>query len=423
MSPQLPDGMRWPQSGAISSENAQPELHRPLSIYVHVPFCRVRCGYCDFNTYTVGFGPGADRDTYADSVSSEISLAARVLDEAGLGQTPARTVFFGGGTPTMLDTSAHARMLHDLADRIGIAQGAEVTCEANPETVDEQSVKRLADAGVTRLSVGMQSVVPRILHTLDRQHRPERVGQVIEWARAAGLDVSVDIIYGTPGESLDDWATTVQAACDLQPDHISAYALVIEDGTKMAAQVAHGQLPMPDPDDEADKYELLDQMIRSAGYRWYEISNFAREEADEAGLPATELRHASRHNLAYWRDWNWWGFGPGAHSHIGRARWWNVKHPRAWAGRLRSAQSPAAAGEILDDQTRYLERVLLRVRTSDGIALGDVAAHAGRENASQTCHRLRDEGLLDSEALERGHIALTLRGRLLADYVTRELTD
>lgn len=406
---------------------------RPLSLYVHVPFCRVRCGYCDFNTYTVGFGPGAQVGDYAPSVLAEADLAARVLADAGVSGRLAQTVFFGGGTPTMLDAGELIAILDGLRERIGIAGGAEVTLEANPDTVTREDLRAFADSGFTRVSFGMQSAVPRILAILDRTHTPTRVPLVIEWAKEAGLSTSVDLIYGTPGESLADWETSVRAALSYDPDHISAYALVVEEGTKMGAQVARGELPTPDPDDEAAKYELVDELLGEAGYAWYEISNFARASASDraSGRASTTFEHASRHNLAYWRDWDWWGFGPGAHSHVGRMRWWNVKNPGAYAGRLRAGVSPAAAGEILGEEERELERVMLGLRTAEGVELDGVPAMAMRDgivSGLSVCQSLSgrvasliSDGFIDGVAALDGRAVLTLRGRLLADYVTREL--
>lgn len=406
---------------------------RPLSLYVNVPFCRVRCGYCDFNTYTVGFGPGAQIGDYAPSVLAEADLAARVLADAGVSGRLAQTVFFGGGTPTMLDAGELIAILDGLRERIGIAGGAEVTLEANPDTVTREALRAFADSGFTRVSFGMQSAVPRILAILDRTHTPTRVPLVIEWAKEAGLSTSVDLIYGTPGESLADWETSVRAALSYDPDHISAYALVVEEGTKMGAQVARGELPTPDPDDEAAKYELVDELLGEAGYSWYEISNFARASASDraSGRASTTFEHASRHNLAYWRDWDWWGFGPGAHSHVGRMRWWNVKNPGAYAGRLRAGVSPAAAGEILGEEERELERVMLGLRTAEGVELDGVPAMAMRDgivSGLSVCQSLSgrvasliSDGFIDGVAALDGRAVLTLRGRLLADYVTREL--
>lgn len=406
---------------------------RPLSLYVHVPFCRVRCGYCDFNTYTVGFGPGAQIGDYAPSVLAEADLAARVLADAGVSGRLAQTVFFGGGTPTMLDAGELIAILDGLRERIGIAGGAEVTLEANPDTVTREDLRAFADSGFTRVSFGMQSAVPRILAILDRTHTPTRVPLVVEWAKEAGLSTSVDLIYGTPGESLADWETSVRAALSYDPDHISAYALVVEEGTKMGAQVARGELPTPDPDDEAAKYELVDELLGEAGYAWYEISNFARASASDraSGRASTTFEHASRHNLAYWRDWDWWGLGPGAHSHVGRMRWWNVKNPGAYAGRLRAGVSPAAAGEILGEEERELERVMLGLRTAEGVELDGVPAMAMRDgivSGLSVCQSLSgrvasliSDGFIDGVAALDGRAVLTLRGRLLADYVTREL--
>ena len=433
MSPAQPDGMRWPDSGSLDPGLVEAERGRPLSLYVHVPFCRVRCGYCDFNTYTVGFGPGAQVGDYAPSVLAEARLAARVMEDAGLPDRAAETVFFGGGTPTMLDVAELSEILAGLRERIGIAAGAEVTLEANPDTVTRGDLRALADAGFTRVSFGMQSAVPAILATLDRTHAPKRVPLVVEWAKEAGLSTSVDLMYGTPGESLADWETSVRAALSYDPDHISAYALVVEEGTKMGAQVARGELPTPDPDDEAAKYELVDELLGEAGYAWYEISNFARASASDraSGRASTTFEHASRHNLAYWRDWDWWGFGPGAHSHVGRMRWWNVKNPGAYAGRLRAGVSPAAAGEILGEEERELERVMLGLRTAAGVELDGVPAMAMRDgivSGLSVCQSLSgrvasliSDGFIDGVAALDGRAVLTLRGRLLADYVTREL--
>ena len=433
MSPAQPDGMRWPDSGSLDPGLVEAERGRPLSLYVHVPFCRVRCGYCDFNTYTVGFGPGAQIGDYAPSVLAEADLAARVLADAGVSGRLAQTVFFGGGTPTMLDAGELIAILDGLRERIGIAGGAEVTLEANPDTVTREDLRAFADSGFTRVSFGMQSAVPRILTILDRTHTPKRVPLVVEWAKEAGLSTSVDLIYGTPGESLADWETSVRAALSYDPDHISAYALVVEEGTKMGAQVARGELPSPDPDDEATKYELVDELLGEAGYAWYEISNFARASASDraSGRASTTFEHASRHNLAYWRDWDWWGFGPGAHSHVGRMRWWNVKNPGAYAGRLRAGVSPAAAGEILGEEERELERVMLGLRTAEGVELDGVPAMAMRDgivSGLSVCQSLSgrvasliSDGFIDGVAALDGRAVLTLRGRLLADYVTREL--
>jgi len=321
----------------------------------------------------------------------------------------ASSVFFGGGTPTLLPAADLAAMLGAVRERFGLAAGAEVTTEANPDSVTAESVQALAEAGFTRISFGMQSAVPRVLGLLDRTHDPARVPQAVGWARAAGLAVSLDLIYGTPGESLADWQASLDAALACDPDHLSAYALVVETGTKLAARVRRGELPEPDEDDLADKYELADAVLTGAGLGWYEVSNWARTPADEC-----------RHNLAYWRGDDWWGVGPGAHSHVGGVRWWNVRHPRAYAERLAAGASPAHGRETLSAQQRQQEQVLLRVRLAQGLPLTDLDGAARPRVAG-----LIADGLVDAAAATSGtprRVVLTRRGRLLADAVVRELT-
>ncbi|MFH5823520.1 radical SAM family heme chaperone HemW [Georgenia sp. AZ-5] len=428
--PALPDGETPPDSGALPESVAAGAAARALGVYLHVPFCRVRCGYCDFNTYTnAELGGGASAAAYADTALREIDLAAGVLADpalaaAGMPQRQVSTVFVGGGTPTMLPVADLARMLDGVRRAWGLAPGAEVTTEANPDSVDAASLAELAEAGFTRVSFGMQSAVPSVLATLDRTHDPARLPDVVAWARQAGLDVSVDLIYGTPGESLDDWRTSLDAAVALEPDHVSAYALVVEPGTKMGAQVRRGMLPMPDDDDAAAKYELADEVLTAAGLRWYEVSNFARLDDDEAPASAPAggtPRHASRHNLSYWREQDWWGVGPGAHSHVGGVRWWNVKHPRAYALRLEQGHSPAVGREVLDDGTRELERIMLGVRLAEGLDLAPGTGAVPARYRSAVAD-LIGQGLIDFAAARHGRIVLTLKGRLLADAVVRALT-
>jgi putative oxygen-independent coproporphyrinogen III oxidase len=401
----LPVGEAVPEDGSLPDGH---DVDRAVlfSAYVHVPFCRVRCGYCDFNTYTSGELRGARQDRYADDVLAEIALAGAVLDRAG-GRRPASTVFFGGGTPTLLPPGDLARMLGGIAEQFGVAPGAEVTVEANPDTVDDRVAETLAAAGVTRLSIGMQSAVPHVLQTLDRTHRPESVAVAVAAARRAGLAVSLDLIYGTPGETLEDWRASIDAVLELEPDHVSAYALIIEDGTALARRIRRGEVAMPDDDLQADMYELVDGRLGAAGFEWYEVSNWARTD-----------RARSRHNLAYWRGTDWWGFGPGAHSHIAGVRFWNVKHPAAYAQRLAAGGSPAAGRERPDAATLHLERVLLRTRIKDGLDVSDLS-DAGRSAVAG----LIADGLIDGPAAVRGRVIPTLRGRLLADVVARALTE
>ncbi len=401
----LPEGDVAPADGLLPASAAEGDRGRDFGVYLHVPFCRVRCGYCDFNTYTAEELRGAKRSEYAAQAATEVGFAGRVLRESGVAERPVSTVFVGGGTPTLLPVDDLALMLDAVRREWGIVHGAEVTTEANPDSVDRASIHRLADAGFTRISFGMQSAVPHVLAVLDRTHNPERVPQVVEWAREAGLDVSLDLIYGTPGESMDDWRVSVEAALACQPDHLSAYALIVEEGTRLARQIRRGEVPEPDDDLEADKYEWLDARLAAAGYGWYELSNWAKPG------------HESRHNLSYWTDEDWWGIGPGAHSHIGGVRWWNVKHPAAYGQRVLSGVSPAAAREILDSATRHEERVLLETRLARGIPVVDSGAPAS------TVSELAREGLIEAVDVGRGdaRIVLTLRGRMLADLVVRRL--
>jgi putative oxygen-independent coproporphyrinogen III oxidase len=379
---------------------------RPFGIYLHVPFCTTRCGYCDFNTYTaaeLGTEPGASRDTWADAAIAELRLARRVLGDVDL---PVSTVFFGGGTPTVLEPGDLGRVLSTVNDMFGLGPGAEVTTEANPESVDPSSFTELKAAGFTRVSLGMQSVRPDVLAVLDRVHTPGRPMEAVAEAHNAGFDhVNLDLIYGTPGETIADWEASVRAAVDAGPDHVSAYALIVEPGTNLAARIRRGELPMPDDDDLADKYLLADDLLTGAGFRWYEVSNWAASEQARC-----------RHNGLYWTSADWWGVGPGAHSHVGGVRWWNVKHPAAWARRLAAGESPAQAREVLDVGTRRVERVLLETRLVDGldVALLDDAGRAATD-------ALTADGLLEPGGLEAGRLVLTRRGRLLADLVVRDL--
>jgi oxygen-independent coproporphyrinogen-3 oxidase len=370
-----------------------------------VPFCRTRCGYCDFNTYTAAeLGGGASQATYPDLVGREVELAAKVLPATG---APARTVFFGGGTPTLLAPARLGGIIRKIDETFGLAPGAEVTVEANPETVGPAELEQLRAAGVTRLSFGMQSAVPHVLRVLDREHQPGRPLDCVRWARAAGFEhVSLDLIYGTPGESDDDWRASLTAAVEAGPDHVSAYALIVEDGTRLAAKVRRGEIAAPDDDAMADRYLIADDLLGQAGFTWYELSNWAKSENSQ-----------SRHNLLYWTGGEWWGFGPGAHSHVGGVRWWNVKHPSAYASRLAAGRSPAAARERLTAAMRRMEEIMLRARLAGGLPLSLL-----RGPAADEAERMVAEALIDPSSYAAGKLVLTLRGRLLADAVVRDLT-
>jgi putative oxygen-independent coproporphyrinogen III oxidase len=376
---------------------------RPFGVYVHVPFCATRCGYCDFNTYTASEldGSGASPAGWARALRAELELAARVLGSP----PPAGTVFVGGGTPSLLGADGLAGVLDAVRDTVGLAPGAEVTTEANPESTSPEFFAGLAEAGYTRVSLGMQSAAPGVLAVLDRRHTPGRATAAAREARAAGLgQVSLDLIYGTPGERDEDLRASLDAVLAAGVDHVSAYALIVEDGTALARRIRRGELAAPDDDVSARRYELVDDVLSAAGLTWYEVSNWSTG-------PDTRCRH----NLGYWRDGDWWGAGPGAHSHVGGTRWWNVKHPSRYAAALESG-APVAGRELLDDGERYDERVMLRVRLAEGLDL-DALAPAGRRAAA----RLAADGLLDPAALAAGHAVLTRRGRLLADAVVRDL--
>jgi putative oxygen-independent coproporphyrinogen III oxidase len=378
----------------------------PFGLYVHVPFCATRCGYCDFNTYTAEeLGPGASRAEYAGTVISELRLAAATL---GPDLPTVSTVFVGGGTPTLLAADDLAAVMAAVRELFPVADDVEVTTEANPETVSPGSLARLREGGFTRVSLGMQSAAEHVLAVLDRRHTPGRAVEAAREARAAGFDhVNLDLIYGTPGESDADWAASLDAVLAAPVDHVSAYALIVEEGTRLARRISRGELPMPDDDVLADRYEQADATLRGAGFDWYEVSNWATGDAARC-----------RHNELYWANANWWGVGPGAHSHVGGLRWWNVKHPAAHAGRLLRGESPAQDSELLDDDDRALETVMLGLRLREGLAL-TALSDVGRARAADAVAR----GLLDPGAHAGGRAVLTDRGRLLADAVVRELTD
>ncbi len=408
MPSELPQGDPPPPDGRLPRAALADAAQRPFGFYVHVPFCTTRCGYCDFNTYTAdelvdADGSSVSRGSYADLVLREIRQAADVL---GGDVPPVETVFFGGGTPTLLPAEHLGLILTEIDDRFGLADGAEITTEANPESVTPAYLERLRAAGFTRLSVGMQSAVPRVLDVLDRRHRPGRPEQVVAEAHAAGFEhVNLDLIYGAPHETDDDWRASVEAAIAAGPDHVSAYALVVERGTALARQVEQGIVPAPDDDVLADRYVLADDLLTAAGFTWYEVSNWAKSNAARC-----------RHNELYWTDANWWGVGPGAHSHVGGVRWWNVKHPARYAGLLDANVSPAAGRETLDAEARHTERVMLAVRLREGLGV-DVLPPAAQDRLPQVARW----GLIEPAALDGGRIVLTRRGRLLADAVVREL--
>ena len=400
------DGEPVPADGALPRESLGSFGARPFGFYVHVPYCGSRCGYCDFNTYTATeLGGGASQAGYAEHAIAEIRQARKVLGES---YVPVETVFFGGGTPTLLPAKDLVAMLKAIKNEFGLSSDVEVTTEANPESVDEKYLVELVEGGFNRISFGMQSARAHVLEVLERKHTPGRPEQCVRWAYDAGFDqVNLDLIYGTPGETEDDWRASLDAVIAAYPDHVSAYSLIVEDGTRLASRIRRGELPMIDEDVHADRYLMTDQALSEAGYRWYEVSNWA----------VSEDAHC-RHNMLYWTGADWWGVGPGAHSHIGGTRWWNVKHPTAYAQRIEAGHSPGLAREVLSADDRRIERILLELRIVEGLELG-VLSEKGRAAAEVALQ----EKLLEPLPFADGHAVLTLRGRLLADAIVRDLTD
>lgn len=377
----------------------QPTPGRPFGLYVHVPFCITRCGYCDFNTYTPAELGGVNPDAWLTALRTELERAA-----VRLGGLTVDTVFVGGGTPSLLGGARLTTLLGMVRDHFTLAPDAEITTEANPESTWPEFFEEIREAGYTRVSLGMQSVVPRLLGVLDRVHTPNRSAAAAREALALGFEhVSLDLIYGTPGESDDDLLRSVDTAVETGVDHVSAYALVVEDGTAMARRVRSGELEAPDDDVLAHRYELVDARLSAAGMGWYEVSNWAR--------PGGECRH----NLGYWDRGQWWGAGPGAHSHVGDLRWWNVKHPNTYGSRIADGALPVAGFEQLDDEALHTEEVLLQIRLRQGLPLARLSA-AERARAEEVVA----DGLLESDG---DHLVLSDRGRLLADAVVRTLLD
>ena len=402
---QLPDGELVGPEGPLPNDlSVSPG--RTLSGYLHVPFCTTRCGYCDFHTSTASeLGGRTDMADWLGAMHREIDWSGQALAGVG-GARELRTVFVGGGTPSLVAASDLVGLLDRLRAVFGLAEGAEVSTEANPESVTQEWLDTLREGGFTRLSLGMQSARPHVLALLERRHTPGRALDVVELARAAGFeDVSLDLIMGTPGESVADFAASLDAALSAEVNHISAYSLIVEDGTRFAAKVRRGEIPMPSDDDHADKYLVAEQRLVEAGFENYEVSNWA--------CPSQGRAHRSEHNLAYWRSQDWWGYGPGAHSHVDGVRWWNHKHPHKYATALTSVGHPALAREVLTPAQRHDERVLLELRIADGLPLDEL-------------------GVVELSRLERwvesGHVEiadrrarLTLAGRLVADGIVLDL--
>ncbi len=397
MASKQPDGEVAPLDGVLPTERLNGIGSKPLSIYLHVPYCSSRCGYCDFNTYTFNELGENHSLKWLEGVKQEIELASKVLGEA----PPISTIFVGGGTPTLLPAEDLVAAIENLRDTFGFVEDIEITTEANPDSVDLEKLRALRQGGFNRISFGMQSAVPSVLKVLERTHNPDNVAKAVGMAREAGFnEINLDLIYGTPGESIADLEVSVAAVLALDVEHVSAYALIVEEGTRLARSISKKEIPHPDDDDMADKYLLIDAAFTQAGLNWYEVSNWSK--------PNSECRH----NIHYWKSENWWGIGPGAHSHINGVRWWNEKLPRIWSERLAAGNSPANAREVLDASTQRVEEIMLKMRLADGMPISKL------EN--RVVEHIEKDGLA---VVQNGNLVLTLQGRLLADRVIDLLTD
>lgn len=377
-----------------------------LAFYIHIPYCIKRCGYCDFNTYTPGelqisTGLAEVSNSYIDLLIKEIRLArAQVVENTGV-----PSIFFGGGTPSLMQASDIGRVISTIKSEFNLSLDAEITMECNPDTVSKESLAQFKAVGVNRVSFGMQSAVKHVLETLDRTHNPDNLLQVTTWAQQIGFkEISVDLIYGTPGESICDWQTSIDSALSLPITHISAYALIIEEGTKLAGQIKRGQVQPVDDDLAAEKYLIADRAFTAAGFNWYELSNWAKPNS------------ASKHNLAYWSGDNWWGAGPGAHSHLNGKRFWNVKHPNLYREKLQSDQSPIAGSEFLAQSQIESERLMLSIRLPTGVAKKTLSEQQIFELSEYV-----GSGHLDQSNWNDGRATLTVDGRLIADRILRKI--
>ena len=391
----LPEGSPAPLDGNLT--NLFDLVNKPFSLYVHVPYCSKRCGYCDFNTYTPSELDREDQiEGWLNSAVKEIELARRVLQE----ELTIDTIFFGGGTPSLLDSNTVDNFIQSVKSNFKLKPGLEITIEANPDSITEEKSQRWLNSGINRVSIGMQSSTKEVLKKLDRTHNPDNVSHSVDILKKSGFDnFSLDLIYGTPGESLNDWENSLKDAIALNPPHISAYSLVIEPGTKMGAQLNRGEISQVNDDEAADKYQLADEMLNKNNYSWYEISNWAKKDKE------------CKHNLNYWLGNNWWGIGPGAHSHVNGVRWWNHKLPKVWRELLEKQNSPALAREVLSEDQIRSEQIMLLSRLRTGLG-------------NQELDENRIENLIANQlaTLDANKIVLTLKGRLLADEVFRQLS-
>lgn len=377
-----------------------------LAFYIHIPYCVKRCGYCDFNTYTpaelkISTGLEQISNSYIDLLLQEIDSVREQI----VGEITVPSIFFGGGTPSLMQPNDIGRVISKIKNEFDLPLNSEITLECNPDTVTKDSLENFKKVGINRVSFGMQSAVPHVLATLDRTHKPENLAQATTWANEVGIsEISVDLIYGTPGESITDWQTSLDSALALPITHISAYALIIEEGTKLAAQIKRGEVPEVDDDLVADKYLIADKAFKEAGFEWYELSNWSK--------PGSE----SKHNMAYWNGENWWGAGPGAHSHLDGKRFWNVKHPNLYKERIQNKQSAVADSEVLKKDQIESERLMLLLRLPSGIEKQTL-----NQNQLSELSEFVESGHLDRANWNQGRASLTLNGRLIADRILRKI--
>lgn len=380
---------------------------KALSFYIHIPYCLTRCGYCDFNTYTPeelgqsDLGRSEISSRYMTAAIGEIERAAGRVD----GDRSVPTVFFGGGTPSLMSPADIGSAIKAIRDRFDVAPDCEITMEANPDTVDRTNLEGFVEAGVNRFSFGVQSASASVLSILERTHRKENVERALEIASSIGIeDLSIDLIYGTPGESITQLQESLDFALSLPINHISAYALIVEEGTRLSRRIERGEVDPPDDDEMAEKYLLIDERLSVAGFDWYELSNWSRPGGQ------------SEHNQVYWRGGEWWGIGPGAHSYLGDRRWWNIKSPIRYIDALAQGDSVEAKDEHLTEMNRADERIMLKMRLRDGLQRSDLTS----EQAS-VIDGFVATGAIDEAAWKAGKVILTLTGRLIADRVVRDV--
>jgi len=377
-----------------------------LAFYIHIPYCIKRCGYCDFNTYTpselqITTGLKNITNSYTTLLITEIKSARKQVGERAV----VPSIFFGGGTPSLMEAEDIRSIISTIGSEFDLAGDIEITLESNPDTVDKDKLEKFYQAGINRISFGMQSAVPHVLATLDRTHNPDNLYQVTKWASEVGFkEISVDLIYGTPGESKSDWQKSIDAALSLPITHISAYALIIEEGTKLAAEIKRGEVDQVDDDLTAEKYLMADNAFTNFGFNWYELSNWSKVNSE------------SKHNLAYWLGKNWWGAGPGAHSHLNGKRFWNVKHPNLYKQKIDANESPVADSEDLKELQIESERLMLSIRLPSGVEKNTL-----NEQQILDLSGYVESGHLDKGDWDNGRATLTLNGRLIADRIVREI--